>query len=177
MRLINRNIVLIGMPGGGKSTLGVLLAKEAELDFIDTDVLIQTTEKRSLQDIVDRDGYLVLREVEERVILSLNCVHTVIATGGSAVYSERGVEHLKVGGTMVYVDVPLSELERRVGDYSRRGLAKRPDQTFDQLYAERLMLYHRYADVTITWKGQSPEKMTREILDACREFEFANRPR
>ena len=103
-----------GLSGSGKSTVGVLLAKEAELDFVDTDVLIQTTENRSLQDIVDKEGYLALRTVEERVILGLQARHTVIATGGSAVYSEKGVAHLKANGTAVYIDVPLSELERRV---------------------------------------------------------------
>lgn len=171
MHRVNRNIVLIGMPGGGKSTVGVILAKEAGLDFLDTDVLIQTTEGRTLQDIVDKDGYLALREVEERVILGISARHTVISTGGSAVYSAKAVAHLKAGGVIAYIDVPLSELERRVGDYSRRGLAKRPDQTFDELYAERLMLYHRHADVTITWKGQTPEQMAREILDAAHGFE------
>jgi shikimate kinase len=177
MHPIQRNIVLIGMPGSGKSTVGVLLAKEAEMDFLDTDVLIQTTEARSLQDIVDRDGYLALRAVEERIILSLQVRHTVIATGGSAVYSEKGVAHLKSGGILVFIDVPLSELERRVGDFSRRGLAKRPDQSFDELYAERLMLYHRCADVTLTWKGQTPEQVARDILAGCRQFESAPRVR
>lgn len=167
MHRVNRNIVLIGMPGGGKSTVGVILAKEARLDFLDTDLLIQSEEGRTLQDIVNENGYLVLREVEERVILGIRAKHTVIATGGSAVYSEKAVHHLKTSGIIAYIDVPLSELERRVGDYSNRGLAKRPDQTFDELYAERLMLYHRYADVTVTWKGQTPETMAREILDAC----------
>ena len=171
MHLVQRNIVLIGMPGSGKSTVGVLLAKEAELDFVDTDVLIQTTENRSLQDIVDKEGYLALRTVEERVILGLQARHTVIATGGSAVYSEKGVAHLKANGIAVYIDVPLSELERRVGDYSRRGLAKRPDQTFEELYAERLMLYHRHADITLTWEGQTPEQVARDVLAGCRTFE------
>lgn len=143
------NIVLIGMPGSGKSTVGVLLAKETSRDFIDTDVLIQTSQGRSLQDIVDTDGHLVLRQVEEEMLLSLDCRHHVIATGGSAAYSHPAMRHLKSNGLVVFLDVALSTLKARIHNYETRGLAKRPDQSFADLFEERFSLYSRYADVTI----------------------------
>src|SRR5512147_1896103 len=111
------NIVLIGMPGSGKSTVGVILAKLMSLGFIDTDVLIQTREGRTLQDIVDKDGFLVLRRIEEEVLLALGCRDHVIATGGSAVYSRVAMRHLKSKGIAVFLDVDLNTLKSRVHDY------------------------------------------------------------
>jgi shikimate kinase len=157
------NIVLIGMPGAGKSTVGVLLAKHAALDFVDTDVLIQTAQQRTLQAIVDTDGQSALRKIEEAVLLSLTRQQCVIATGGSAVYSEQAMKHLKASGVVVFLDVDLVTLESRVKDFSERGLAKDPNQTFAQLFAERLPLYKKYADITIKSVGQSPEDLCTEI--------------
>ena len=144
-----RNVVLIGMPGSGKSTVGVLLAKRSARDFVDTDLLIQSAAGRSLQDLIDSEGYLALRAVEERVLLGLEAEGCVIATGGSAVYSEAGMAHLKALGTVVFLDVALPVLQRRLGDFSLRGIAKRPDQSFADLYDERSALYSRYADIRI----------------------------
>ena len=157
------NIVLIGMPGSGKSTVGVILAKLLARDFIDTDVLIQSAQKRSLQDIVDRDGYLVLRGIEEDVLLKLDCRNRVIATGGSAVYSPAAMAHLKSHGTVVFLNVDLSTLRARVRDYATRGLAKRPDQTLDDLFAERSALYRKYADVTVDCVGLTHEAVCARI--------------
>lgn len=157
------NIVLIGMPGAGKSTVGVLLAKRAALDFVDTDVLIQTAQQRTLQAIVDTDGQAALRKIEEGILLGLTRQHCVIATGGSAVYSELAMQHLKAAGVVVFLDVDIATLESRVKDFSERGLAKDPDQTFAQLFAERLPLYQKYADITIKSVGQSPEDLCAEI--------------
>lgn len=157
------NIVLIGMPGAGKSTVGVLLAKRAALDFVDTDVLIQTAQQRTLQAIVDADGQAALRKIEEGVLLSLTRQYCVIATGGSAVYSELAMKHLKASGVVVFLDVDLATLEARVQDFSERGIAKDPDQTFAQLFAERLPLYKKYADITIKSVGHSPEDLCAEI--------------
>ena len=122
------NIVLIGMPGSGKSTVGVILAKMASLDFVDTDILIQRAAGKSLQEIVDADGYLVLRRIEEEVLLKLDCRDHVIATGGSAVYSPAAISHLKKDGVIVFLDVDIETLQSRIRNYETRGLAKRPDQ-------------------------------------------------
>ncbi|MCU0587924.1 MAG: shikimate kinase [Syntrophobacteraceae bacterium] len=162
------NIVLIGMPGSGKSTIGVVLAKCASMDFVDTDILIQCSEGRSLQDIVNREGHMALRAIEERVLLSLDPRHHVIATGGSAVYSQAAMEHLKSSGLTVFLDVDLETLKARIHDYETRGLAKRPDQSFEELFAERSALYSRYADVTIRCDGLSVAEACSAILEAWR---------
>lgn len=143
------NIVLIGMPGSGKSTVGVILAKMTSRDFVDTDVLIQISQGRSLQDIVDRAGHMALREIEEKVLLNLNCQNHVIATGGSAVYSHEAMTRLKANGVIVFLKADLSTLESRVHDFANRGLAKRPNQSFAELFEERYALYVKYADVTV----------------------------
>lgn len=158
------NIVLIGMPGAGKSTVGVILAKETAREFVDTDLLIQSAEGRMLQEIVDTDGYLALREIEEKVLLGLSVRHTVVATGGSAVYSERAMAHLKAHGTVVFLEVELATLERRVKDYRTRGLAKRPDQSFTDLFAERSVLYRRYAEVAIRCDELTMEEVCERII-------------
>jgi shikimate kinase len=164
----NPNIILIGMPGAGKSTVGILLAKRLAMDFVDTDVLIQLRENRSLQDIVDHDGYLVLRRIEEEVVLSLNRTSYVIATGGSAVYSTKSMDHLKAGGRVVFLNVSLATLRGRVHDYETRGLAKQPDQTLEDLFAERLALYRKYADVRIDCDLLSHEEVCLAIENSLK---------
>ncbi len=143
------SVVLIGMPGAGKSTVGVLLAKALGFDFIDTDLLIQLREHRTLQEILDSDGYQHLRAIEAEVLLALEPDGMVIATGGSAVYSERAMRHLKAHGPAVFLDVPLDVLRRRVGDLGCRGIAGPPGSTFESLAAERIPLYRRYADIVV----------------------------
>jgi shikimate kinase len=161
------NIVLIGMPGAGKSTIGVLLAKQTALGFVDTDLLIQSAAGRSLQAIVDREGYLALRQLEEQVLLGLSVNKHVIATGGSAVYSERAMAHLKTNGLVIYLDVDLATLSARIDNLGRRGLAKRPDQTLADLLHERTALYQRYADLTIPCTGLSHEQVCERIIIAA----------
>jgi shikimate kinase len=158
------NIILIGMPGSGKSTVGVILAKLMSLGFIDTDMLIQTREGRTLQDIVDKDGYLTLRKIEEDVLLKLDCREHVIATGGSAVYSSDAMLHLKSNGVAVFLNVDLNTLKARVPDYDTRGLAKRPDQSVDDLFTERFALYRQYADITIDCVGLTHEEVCERII-------------
>ena len=162
------NIVLIGMPGAGKSTVGIILAKQASLQFVDTDVLIQTGRSRSLQDIVDTDGYEVLRRIEEETLLGLDVRNCVIATGGSAVYSNRAMAHLASAGIVVYLDVAQQVLEARVHDYGTRGLAKRPDQNFTDLFRERSTLYARYAEITIRNDNLTHEEVCAEIMARSR---------
>lgn len=159
------NIVLIGMPGAGKSTVGVVLAKLTSRDFVDTDLLIQNAHKRTLQDIVDTDGYLTLRQIEEDILLGLSVQCCVIATGGSAVYSHRAMAHLVSAGCVVFLEVDLHELETRVGDVSMRGLAKRPDQSFSDLFHERCALYRKYAHLTIMCSGLTHEEVCAEIMN------------
>ncbi len=162
------NIVLIGMPGSGKSTVGVILAKMTSHDFVDTDVLIQTLYGRSLQDIVDMETHLALRRIEEDVLLGLNCGNHVIATGGSAAYSHAAMMHLKSNGLMVFLDVDLPTLESRVIDFDTRGLAKRPDQSFADLFHERFPLYTKYADVTVACSKLTQEGVCSKIIKALR---------
>lgn len=162
------NIVLIGMPGSGKSTVGVILAKMISHDFLDTDVLIQTLTGRSLQDIVDMDGHLGLRKIEEDVLLGLDCRNHVIATGGSAAYSHAAMIHLKSNALMVFLDVDLPTLESRVSDFDTRGLAKLPDQTFADLFHERFPLYTKYADITVACSKIIQEEVCKKIIQALR---------
>ena len=158
------NIVLIGMPGSGKSTVGVILAKLAGQSFVDTDVLIQVSEGKSLQRIVDEDGYMALRKIEERVLLKLDCRNHVISTGGSSVYSHAAMEHLRTDGVIVFLDVQLATLESRIHNFSTRGLAKRPDQGLAQLFDERHPLYTKYSDLTIDCASMTQEEVAAEIM-------------
>lgn len=158
------NIVLIGMPGSGKSTVGVILAKMLAKSFLDTDILIQNEEMCSLQEIVDSRGHMALREVEERVLLTVACKDTIIATGGSAAYSERAMRHLRLNGTVVFLHAELAALVRRVRNYHTRGLAKRPEQSFEDLFAERLRLYRRYADIVVESSLLTQEEVCERII-------------
>jgi len=137
------------MPASGKSTAGVLLAKQTARNFMDSDLLIQAATGRSLQDIVDHDGYMALRGIEEQALLALDCSNHVIATGGSAAYSAPAMTHLRKNGVAVFLDVDLETLQERLWNFDTRGLAKRPDQTLSDLYAERIALYRQHADITI----------------------------
>ncbi|MCG6157428.1 shikimate kinase [Rubinisphaera margarita] len=160
-----RNLVLIGMPGAGKSTIGVLLAKLTARDFVDTDVLIQLQEETTLQEIVDRRGYLELREIEAGVLGSLDLQNTVIATGGSAVYSDSAMEHLRTLGPIVYLKVELNELQNRVNNEAQRGLARPEGQSFAAMYRERCRLYEQYAEVTVECAGLTPDQIAAVIAE------------
>ncbi|MDY6983999.1 MAG: shikimate kinase [Pseudomonadota bacterium] len=158
------NLVLIGMPGSGKSTVGVVLAKRTSHDFVDTDVVIQSVEHRSLQQIMDTEGYMKLREIEARVLQTLNLDNHVISTGGSAVYSDDAMLHLKQNGTAIYLDVSLDTLRSRITDYETRGIAKRPDQSFDELFEERTRLYRKFADLVVRGDGMSQDDVCDHII-------------
>lgn len=158
------NIVLIGMPGSGKSTVGVVLAKEAVLDFVDTDVLIQNREQCSLQSIVDTQGHEVLKQIEEDVIVEATFENQVVATGGSAAYSIRAMTHLKQTSTLVFLNVSLDNLKLRIKNFTTRGIAKGPNQSFEELFDERYKLYTKYADVVIECDGTTVEEVVEKIL-------------
>ncbi len=170
MKAVPSNIVLIGMPGSGKSTVGVLLAKQTAKTFVDTDLLIQSETGRTLQDIVDKDGYLELRRIEKQVLLDLDCRNMVIATGGSAVYSQAAMAHLRTDGVVVFLKVGLETLRNRIKDYGTRGLAKRPEQTLEDLFEERCALYSTYADIAIDCDDLGHEAVCERILGALRAF-------
>jgi len=158
------NVVLIGMPGAGKSTVGVVLAKRLGYDFLDTDVLIQARQGRRLQAIIDGEGLAAFRQIEEAALLSLANQSTVIATGGSAVYSDRGMAALRRGGVIVFLDLPLAELERRVRDMDSRGMVIDPGETFADLYVRRRPLYRRWAEITIAADGMVVEEVAGAIV-------------
>lgn len=158
------NIVLIGMPGSGKSTIGVILAKLMSKDYVDTDILIQLATKRTLQDIVDTDGHMVLREIEGKVLLDVHCDNHVIATGGSAAYSHDAMCHLKENGIVIFLQADLETLKSRIENYETRGLAKRPDQSFRDLFNERHALYVQYADIIIDCNDSTQEQVCHDIL-------------
>ena len=158
------NIVLIGMPGSGKSTVGVILAKQTSKGFIDTDVLIQIREGRSLQEIVDTNGHMVLRDIEEKVLLSVEATNQVISTGGSAAYSEPAMQHLRQDGIVIFLHADLDTLRGRIENYETRGLAKKPEQSFEDLFKERYSLYTKYADLTVESGGFTQEQVCTEII-------------
>lgn len=157
------NLTLIGMPGAGKSTIGIILAKNLSLGFIDTDVLIQINRGKSLQQILDESGHLALRAIEEEEICKLNVTRHVIATGGSAAYSERAMAHLGSMSTIVFLEVSFAEITRRIRNFETRGIAKGPHQTFQDLFVERQLLYRRYAQVTIPCDGIDQEEVALRI--------------
>jgi len=172
----SHNLIFVGMPGSGKSTVGVLVAKKLGLGFIDTDLLIQQETGRTLQQIVDQDGYVALRKVEEQVLLNLNVQQHVISTGGSAVYSDAAMRHLKTGGTVVFLDISLDTVFGRIGDYSLRGISKRPEQSLLELFEERSALYSRYADLTIRGDGLNHDQVCAALITGLGSVKNEARP-
>ena len=157
------NITLIGMPGAGKSTTGIILAKNLSYGFVDTDVLIQVNRQQSLQDIMDGTGYLNLRKIEEEEILTLTSKHHVIATGGSAVYSEKAMRHLQSLSTIVFLEVDFETIKKRIHDFPTRGIAKPVDQSFQELFHERQVLYRKYAELIIDCSTLTQEEAAHRI--------------
>ena len=159
----NKNVTLIGMPGAGKSTIGVILAKILSFGFLDTDILIQRNRKKSLQQILDEGDHLHLRKIEEEEILKIDVVHHVIATGGSAVYSEKAMAHLRSMSLIVFLQVGFDELGRRIHNFDSRGIAKAKDQSFQDLFNERQVLYEKHADLLFDCKGLDQERIAGKI--------------
>ena len=152
------NIVLIGMPGVGKSTAGVILAKVLGYEFVDADLVIQKEEGKLLKEIIEEVGTDGFIAVENRVNSSLEVDHSIIATGGSVVYGKEAMEHLKSIGTVVYLQLPFEELNRRLSDIKGRGVVLKDGQTLKDLYEERVPLYEKYADIKLTAKGKKTAK-------------------
>lgn len=162
------NIILIGMPGAGKSTVGVILAKRLGYEFIDTDLLIQSCTGLRLQQIIDTQGLPRFRDIEEQTLIDLNARRSVIATGGSVIYCPKGMEAVGRSGTFVYLQVPLSDLQQRLADMGQRGLVMHKGQTLEQLYAQRIPFYEKYAQLTQDCTGLNAEQVAEALETAIK---------
>lgn len=160
------NIILIGMPGCGKSTIGVVLAKVLGYEFTDSDLLIQKREGKLLREIIAEQGEEAFIRIEEDVNAGIQTERHVIATGGSVVYSDRAMQHLKEIGTVVYLKLSYATICSRLGNIRRRGVVLRDGQTLKDLYDERVPLYERYADVVVDAEGQDAEGLMDEVVKA-----------
>ena len=160
------NLTLIGMPGAGKSTIGIILAKNLGLGFIDTDVLIQINRQKTLQQILDESDHLNLRAIEEEEILKLNVNRHVIATGGSAAYSDKAMLHLQRISIVIFLEVSFLEIERRIRNFATRGIAKAKNQTFHELFDERQVLYKKYAELTVHCDGLDQEEIASHVAQS-----------
>jgi len=158
------NIILIGMPGVGKSTVGVILAKVLGYQFVDSDLVIQKEEGKLLKEIIAEVGPEGFIQVENRVNASLEVEDSIVATGGSVVYGKEAMEHLREIGTVVYLALPYEEIEKRLSDIKGRGVVLREGQTLKDLYEERTLLYKKYADVQIDETGLNVEETIDAIL-------------
>ena len=154
-KMKKNNIILIGMPGCGKSTLGVVLAKMLCRDFLDLDLLIQKKIGMTLQDYIDKNGVDAFLELEADIAESFECENTVLATGGSAVIKERAANHLVSLGTTVYISVPLADIEKRITDLSSRGVAMSRGETLGDVYERRVPIYEKYADIKVDIKDKT----------------------
>lgn len=153
------------MPGAGKSTIGIILAKNLGLGFIDTDILIQINQQKTLQQIIDENDHQYLRTVEEKEILKINLQNHVIATGGSAAYSEKAMAHLLSISKIVFLEVDFEGLKKRISNYATRGIAKAKNQTFTALFNERQALYKKYAEITIDCNRLDQERLAEQIAN------------
>lgn len=163
------NIILIGMPGAGKSTCGVLAAKLLLKNFFDTDLLIQSLENKRLQQIINDRGVDAFKKAEEAAVLSLDIKGTVIATGGSVVYSESAMRHLQSMGRLIYLHLSFEEMQKRITNLSTRGIVLQNGETLKDMYDERLPLYEKYADFIIDCDGNSIDDTVAEIVAAVQK--------
>lgn len=158
-----KNIALIGMPGVGKSTVGVVLAKNMGMSFLDSDLVIQEQEGKKLHELIEEHGIDGFLEIEARVNASLNPKTAVIATGGSAVYSEQAMQHLKSIAMVCYLKLPYENIEERLGDLAERGVVLREGETLRQLYEERIPLYEKYANITVECENKNIREIVTEL--------------
>ncbi len=160
------NIIFIGMPASGKSTIGVVVAKRLGYGFVDTDLLIQKQEKALLKEIIMKKGRTGFLEIEDRVNASVEAEHTVISPGGSVVYCENAMKHYKEIGTIVYLQVSYETISKRIRNARNRGVVLQKGQTLKELYEERRGLFEKYADITVREEGASLEEMIGKVMDA-----------
>jgi len=160
------NLTLIGMPGAGKSTIGIILAKNLGLGFIDTDVLIQINQQKTLQQILDETDHLNLRDIEEKEILKINIENHVIATGGSAAYSDKAMAHLARISKIIFLEASFEVIKKRIHNFGTRGIAKNKGQTFEELFRERQILYKKYAEITVNCNELDQDALAVKIAQA-----------
>ena len=165
-----KNVVLIGMPGCGKSTVGVVLAKILGYRFLDSDLLIQESENRLLHDIIEQEGIEGFEAIENKVNASIDVKRSVIATGGSVVYGREAMEHLRSIGVVVYIRLPFEEIRKRLGNLHKRGVAIREGQTLRDLYDERVPLYEKYADITVDVDGRNISETALYIKEQAERY-------
>ena len=166
-----KNIILIGMPGVGKSTIGVVLAKMLGYQFVDADLVIQEKEGKLLHEIIDEVGAEGFIEVENRINSQIEAEHAIIATGGSAVYGVEAMAHLKEIGTVLYLELPYDELECRLSDIKGRGVVLKDGQNLRDLYEERVPLYEKYADITVNENQLNVEQTIEKIMGLKDRFQ------
>ncbi|MGB8219129.1 MAG: shikimate kinase [Methanoregula sp.] len=159
-----KNIILIGMPGAGKSTVGVILAKTLGMTFVDTDITIQERTGRLLQEIIDAEGPKAFLKTEEETVLFLSCRNSVIATGGSVVYSGTAMAHLKEEGVVVYLAISFEEMERRLKNITTRGIVLFSGESLFDMYHERVPLYEKYADITVECEREDFEVVVGKVI-------------
>lgn len=164
---MKKNIVLIGMPGAGKSTVGVVLAKNMGYRFIDSDLVIQDAYGKLLHELIEEHGVEGFWEIENKANMGLDAQKSIIATGGSVIYGKEAMEHLSEIGTVVYLKLSYEEIEERLGDLNARGVTLKPGQSLKELYEERTPMYEKYAHVTIECDG----KMIRDIVKEIAQYE------
>jgi shikimate kinase len=157
------NVILIGMAGAGKSTVGRPLADRAGMAFLDTDAVIEAREGRSLQEILDTEGVEGFRRIEEACLLSLDCRRTVLSTGGSVIFSDAVREHLREIGLVVWLDVPLADIRARLTDLDTRGVVMWPGETVEIIHRQRRPLYERWAHLRVDCDGKLPDAIAAEI--------------
>lgn len=163
------NIILIGMPGAGKSTVGVILAKVLGLNFIDSDLIIQEEEGKLLRDIIAQEGLNGYIEIENRVNKNITVENTVISTGGSAIYGKEAMKNFRNEGIVVYLKLDYKTISKRLGDIKARGVVLRDGQSLKDLYHERTILYEKYAHITLDMEGHSIEESMEAIVEAVKE--------
>ena len=161
---MKKSVTLIGMPGAGKSTVGVLLAKSLLMNFIDTDLIIQRKTGKALCEIIEEEGTEKFLTLENDIIVAEDFENSVIATGGSAVYGDEAMKKLKEISTVVYLSIPVEELEKRIKDIHSRGVAMKNGVTLHELFEERKSLYEKYADFTVSCQGLTAEECVEEII-------------
>lgn len=161
---MKNNFIFIGMPGSGKSTLGKMLSRKKQLNFLDTDKLIEEKYNLPLQQILNEHGEEYFKQIEEDILCSIDTENTVIATGGSAVYSEKGMNHLASIGTVVFIDIDSTVLPRRIKNPKSRGIVLAKGETISDIYVKRLPLYKKYADITVKSGNESPTKTIEKLI-------------
>ena len=166
------NIIFIGMPASGKSTIGVVVAKRLGFEFVDTDLLIQKQEKRLLSEIINEEGIDGFLAIEDQVNSDVNAEHTVIAPGGSVVYCQKAMKHYKQIGMVVYLQASFETIDNRIKSAEERGVVLRDGQTFKELYEERRVLFEKYADITISEEGLTLEETIGKVLEVLEKKDF-----